>query len=160
MSGSAAWLEIEQIIGHLAHAVDHVMGDGGLYDERTAARAFRQAEGDPVAAANLVRALRASLPHLGSAQPVERREALAEWPLGDVHHDRLPVVVTHPTTGEAVTVGDVRVVEAETPTGYLIRLGSNAEALNRSAGPQQEQDQDQLRRLGGCGVGATPGPGG
>lgn len=152
MTDRAPWLEIEQIIGRLRHAVDQVMADGGLYDERTAARAFRHAEGDPVAAANLVRALRAALPRFGAALPVER-----PWGHGpadgagpgpdrsrvEVRHDRLPVVVVHPGTGEAVTIGHVRVTEAEIATG-----GLSGEAL-----------LEQLRRPGGCGVGSGRAPG-
>ena len=55
MTRHPAWLEIEQIIGHLPRAVDRVMGESGLYDKRTAAKAFRQAEGDSTAAAAVPR---------------------------------------------------------------------------------------------------------
>lgn len=65
------WLELDQIIERLRYAVDRVMGEGGLWDELTAARAFRQAEGDLIEAAHLVRAHRSTLPRFGYTRPVE-----------------------------------------------------------------------------------------
>ncbi len=201
MTGPAPWLEIEQIIGRLGQAVDQVMGEGGLWDERTAARAFRQAEGDALTAADLVQKLRASLPRFGAARPVERRgpdddrQRLAPVP-GPTRHDLLPVVVDHPSTGEPVTIGQVRVTEVEVlqvvegrvgatgpvEVGYGICLGHNerrAKAMAqldiarrvetgligaRPSGPDQAAGElsqqallEQLRRPGGCGVGAASG---
>ena len=51
-SGSS-WLEIDQIVERLQYSVDRVMGEGGLWDEKLAAIAFRQAEGDPVSYTHL-----------------------------------------------------------------------------------------------------------
>ncbi len=200
MNSPAPWLEIEQIIGRLLRAVDQVMGDSGLWDERTAARAFRQAEGDALAAARLVQELRASLPRFGAARLIEgsgpdngRRPAVAP---GQARHDRLSVVVDHPATGEAVTIGQVRVTEVEVvqvvdgragttermEAGYGICLGHNerqASAMaqldltrrleagcsgddrsepNPADGELSQQALlEQLRRPGGCGVGAASG---
>ena len=67
----SSWLELDQIIERLRYAVDRVMGEGGLWDETTAARAFRQAEGDLIEAAHLVRAHRSTLPRLGYTRAVE-----------------------------------------------------------------------------------------
>lgn len=65
VEGRSSWLEIDQIIERLRYAVDRVMGEGGLWDERIAARAYRQAEGDLIEASHLVRAHRSTLPRLG-----------------------------------------------------------------------------------------------
>lgn len=65
------WLELDQITERLPHAVDRVMGEGGLWDSETAARAFRQAGGDVIEAAHIVRAHRSTLPRLGYAQTVD-----------------------------------------------------------------------------------------
>ncbi|MDH4363963.1 MAG: carbon-phosphorus lyase complex subunit PhnI [Acidimicrobiia bacterium] len=134
MTGPAPWLEIEQIISRLRYAVDQVMSKAGPYDERTAARAFRRAEGDPEAAANLVQALRAALPRFGAARPVERRWNRVPGdrgeqrggPMQGVRRGELPVIVTHPVTGEAVTIGHVRVIEAEIPAERVDRSGQPA----------------------------------
>jgi len=151
VTGPAPWLEIDQIIGRLRHAVDQVMADGGLYDERTAARAFRQAEGDPVAAANLVQALRAALPRFGAALPVEGRRS-----------SPLPVVVAHPGTGEAVTIGHVRATEARLDAAvrrYAPQSPDGRQAAEPSGGLSGEALLEQLRQAGGCGVGSDHAPG-
>lgn len=70
----SSWLELDQIIERLGYAVDRVMGEGGLWDEETAARAFRQAEGDLIEAAHLIRAHRSTLPRLGYADTVTADE--------------------------------------------------------------------------------------
>lgn len=59
-------LELDQVTGRLRLVVDQIMSEGGLWDEDTAARAFRQAEGDSVEAAYLVRSFRLSLRRLGT----------------------------------------------------------------------------------------------
>ena len=63
-SGSS-WLEIDQIVERLQYSVDRVMGEGGLWDEKLAAFAFRQAEGDLIEAAHLLRSHKSTLPRLG-----------------------------------------------------------------------------------------------
>ena len=68
------WLEVDQIIDRLRYAVDRVMGEGGLWDERTAAQAYRQAEGDLVEASHLVRAHRSTLPRIAYSRPVSTDE--------------------------------------------------------------------------------------
>ena len=49
---NSSWLEIDQIIERLQYSVDRVLGEGGLWDEKLAAIAFRQAEGDLIEAAH------------------------------------------------------------------------------------------------------------
>lgn len=67
----SSYLELDQLIDRLGYAIDRVMGEGGLWDEETAARAFRQAEGDSIEASHLVRSHRSTLPRLGYSQPVD-----------------------------------------------------------------------------------------
>ena len=70
----APWAPTEQVIARFRLAVDRVMGEAGLYDEDTAAAAFRQAEGDPLEAAHLLRAYRSTLPRLAFGEPVDPDE--------------------------------------------------------------------------------------
>jgi alpha-D-ribose 1-methylphosphonate 5-triphosphate synthase subunit PhnI len=70
----APWASAAQIIGAFRLAVDRVMGEAGLYDEAAAADAFRQAEGDLVEAAHLMRAYRSSLPRLAVTEPADPDE--------------------------------------------------------------------------------------
>lgn len=62
-------LEVEQIMGQMALAVDRVMAEGSLYDPVAAATAIRQAQGDLVEAVFLVRAFRTTLPRFGNSKP-------------------------------------------------------------------------------------------
>jgi alpha-D-ribose 1-methylphosphonate 5-triphosphate synthase subunit PhnI len=70
----APWASAEQIALMFRLAVDRVMGEAGLYDEGAAADAFRQAEGDLLEAAHLMRAYRSSLPRLAVTEPADPDE--------------------------------------------------------------------------------------
>ncbi|MEV6232844.1 carbon-phosphorus lyase complex subunit PhnI [Saccharopolyspora shandongensis] len=70
----AEWASTEQIVLRFRLAVDRIMGEAGLYDPPTAADAFRQAEGDALEAAHLVRAHRSTLPRLAVTEPVDPDE--------------------------------------------------------------------------------------
>lgn len=65
------WAGTEQIVARFRLAVDRVMGEAGLYDETAAAAALRQAEGDPLEAAHLLRAHRSTLPRLAVSEPID-----------------------------------------------------------------------------------------
>jgi alpha-D-ribose 1-methylphosphonate 5-triphosphate synthase subunit PhnI len=68
------WSSTGQITGRFRLAVDRIMSESGLYHEPTAADAFRQAEGDTLEAAHLVRAHRSTLPRLAISEPVDPDE--------------------------------------------------------------------------------------
>src|SRR5438552_3375570 len=71
---AAPWAAAAAIIESYRLAVDRVMGEAGLYDEAIAADAFRQAEGDLVETAHLVRAYRSALPTLAVSTPADPDE--------------------------------------------------------------------------------------
>lgn len=62
---------LDQIIAQMSLALDRIMTEGGLYDRRLAALAFKQAQGDVAEAVFLLRAHRAQLPDFGVAEPVD-----------------------------------------------------------------------------------------
>ena len=66
--GSSPPLGVDQVTERLNLAVDRVMGEAGLWAPRLAALALRQAEGDLIEAAHLMRAYRSTRMRL--AQPV------------------------------------------------------------------------------------------
>jgi alpha-D-ribose 1-methylphosphonate 5-triphosphate synthase subunit PhnI len=66
--GSSPPLGIDQLTERLNLAIDRVMGEAGLWAPRLAALALRQAEGDIIEAAHLLRAFRSTRMRL--AQPV------------------------------------------------------------------------------------------
>lgn len=64
-------LDVAQIDQQLGRAVDRVMAEGSLYDRGLAALAIKQAQGDLVEAAFLLRAYRTTLPRFAYASPVD-----------------------------------------------------------------------------------------
>lgn len=66
-----AELGLDQIGAQLGRAVDRVMAEGSLFDPDLAALAIKQAQGDLVEAAFLVRAFRTTLPRFGATLPVD-----------------------------------------------------------------------------------------
>jgi alpha-D-ribose 1-methylphosphonate 5-triphosphate synthase subunit PhnI len=64
-------IAVDQIEGQLRLAVDRVMAEGSLYDRPLAALAIKQAWGDLVEAAFLVRAFRTTLPRFYDSVPIE-----------------------------------------------------------------------------------------
>ncbi|MGF1659048.1 MAG: carbon-phosphorus lyase complex subunit PhnI [Rubrimonas sp.] len=68
---AVAELSVAQIREQLALAVARVMAEGSLLDPDLAALALKQARGDAVEAAFLLRAYRATLPRFGAAHPLD-----------------------------------------------------------------------------------------
>ena len=64
-------LSLAQIAEQLGRAVDRVMGEGSLYDRELAALAIKQAQGDLIEAAFLLRAYRTTLPRFAHSLPVD-----------------------------------------------------------------------------------------
>jgi alpha-D-ribose 1-methylphosphonate 5-triphosphate synthase subunit PhnI len=60
-----------QIAEQLGRAVDRVMAEGSLYDRELAALAVKQAQGDLIEAAFLLRAYRTTLPRFAYSSPVD-----------------------------------------------------------------------------------------
>jgi alpha-D-ribose 1-methylphosphonate 5-triphosphate synthase subunit PhnI len=80
-------LRLDQIASHLALALARVMAEGGLYDTGLAALAIKQAEGDPLEAAFLVRAYRSTLPRLGYSYAVSGRDLFLLRRISSVFRD-------------------------------------------------------------------------
>ena len=66
-----AELTVEQIRAQLTIATDRVMNEGSIYDPDLAALAIKQARGDLVEAAFLLRAYRTTLPRFGYTTPID-----------------------------------------------------------------------------------------
>jgi alpha-D-ribose 1-methylphosphonate 5-triphosphate synthase subunit PhnI len=62
---------LAQISEQLGRAVDRAMGEGSLYDRELAALAVKQAQGDLIEAAFLLRAYRTTMPRFGHSRPVD-----------------------------------------------------------------------------------------
>ncbi len=64
-------LGVAQIQQQLGRAVNRVMAEGSLYDPQLAALAIKQAQGDLIEAAFLLRAYRTTLPRFAHSKPVD-----------------------------------------------------------------------------------------
>ena len=71
--GDPAIAEIgtDQIAAQLGRAVDRVMAEGSLYDRALGALAIKQAQGDLIEAAFLLRAYRTTLPRFAASEPLD-----------------------------------------------------------------------------------------
>ncbi|MTI43459.1 alpha-D-ribose 1-methylphosphonate 5-triphosphate synthase subunit PhnI [Roseibium hamelinense] len=80
-------LTVDQIAEQLSLAVARVMGEGSLYDEGLAALAIKQARGDLIEAAFLMRAYRTTLPRLGYSQPLDTGRMYIERRISATYKD-------------------------------------------------------------------------
>jgi alpha-D-ribose 1-methylphosphonate 5-triphosphate synthase subunit PhnI len=80
-------LTVRQIQGQMGLAVDRVMNEGSLFDPELAALAIKQARGDLVEAAFLLRAYRTTLPRFGYTQPVDTGAMLVERRISATYKD-------------------------------------------------------------------------
>jgi alpha-D-ribose 1-methylphosphonate 5-triphosphate synthase subunit PhnI len=71
LGGESAPITVKQVEEQFHLALDRVMGEGGLYAPDTAAAAFKQAAGDTLEAAFLLRAYRSSVPRIGYSETVD-----------------------------------------------------------------------------------------
>src|SRR5262249_14156858 len=69
--GGGEPLAVDALAGQLRLAVDGVMAEGSLYDPTLAALALKQAEGDLIEAAFLLRAYRSTLPRIDVTPPLD-----------------------------------------------------------------------------------------
>lgn len=76
VAGGSPALGVDQVTERLRLAVDRVQGEGGLWAPELAALSIRQAEGDLVEAAQLVRSYRSTCPRLAYSEPTSADEIL------------------------------------------------------------------------------------
>ena len=80
-------LSIAQIATQLAHGVDRVMSEGGLYDRELAALAIKQAAGDLIEAIFLLRAYRTTLSRFYQSAPIDTAAMRADRRISAVFKD-------------------------------------------------------------------------
>ena len=80
-------LGVEQIATQLGRAVDRIMGEGSLYDRGLAALAIKQAQGDLIEAAFLLRAYRTTLPRFAHSRPIDTNAMLAQRRISAIFKD-------------------------------------------------------------------------
>jgi len=80
-------VSLAQIEGQLGRAVDRAMGEGSLYDRELAALAVKQAQGDLIEAAFLLRAYRTTLPRFAHSLPMDTAAMLIKRRISAVFKD-------------------------------------------------------------------------
>ncbi len=80
-------LGLPQIEQQLGRAVDRVTGEGSLYDRELAALAIKQAQGDLIEAAFLLRAYRTTLPRFAASVPIETAAMLVRRRISAIFKD-------------------------------------------------------------------------
>jgi alpha-D-ribose 1-methylphosphonate 5-triphosphate synthase subunit PhnI len=93
-----ARLETEQIREQLGRSVDRVMAEGSLYEPELAALAIRQAQGDLIEAAFLLRAFRTTLPRFATSAPVDTAAMSIRRRISAVFKDMPGGQILGPTT--------------------------------------------------------------
>jgi alpha-D-ribose 1-methylphosphonate 5-triphosphate synthase subunit PhnI len=82
-----AEISLAQVAQQLGRAVDRAMGEGSLYDRELAALAVKQAQGDLIEAAFLLRAYRTTLPRFAHSVPVETAAMRIERRISGIFKD-------------------------------------------------------------------------
>jgi alpha-D-ribose 1-methylphosphonate 5-triphosphate synthase subunit PhnI len=136
---AAPWSATTAIIESYRLAVDRIMGEAGLYDEGIAADAFRQAEGDLVEAAHLVRSYRSSLPRLALSTPVDPDEM-------SVLRRIVPASRTPDGPQLLGRTTDYTARMLERPDGPVPAPAEEAQPAGAPAGPAADREQTDLRR--------------
>ncbi len=80
-------LDVRQIAEQLRLACDRVMGEGSCFDRELAALAVKQARGDLIEAAFLLRAYRTTLPRFGYSAPVDTDAMLVQRRISATYKD-------------------------------------------------------------------------
>jgi alpha-D-ribose 1-methylphosphonate 5-triphosphate synthase subunit PhnI len=125
-------LTLDQIRQQFGRAVDRVMAEGALYDPELAALALKQAQGDLIEAAFLLRAYRTTLPRLIDAEPVDTANMALQRRISAIFKD-LP--------------GGQRLGPTTDYTHRLLDFGIDAVVPDAAKHPAVQQDQARMKRV-------------
>jgi alpha-D-ribose 1-methylphosphonate 5-triphosphate synthase subunit PhnI len=108
-------LSLAQIEQQLGRAVDRTMGEGSLYDRELAALAIKQAQGDLIEAAFLLRAYRTTLPRFAHSRPVDTAAMLSYRRISAIFKDLPGGQVLGPTYDYTHRLLDFALVSGDAP---------------------------------------------
>src|SRR5580692_6091107 len=106
---------LAQISEQLGRAVDRAMGEGSLYDRELGALAVKQAQGDLIEAAFLLRAYRTTMPRFGYSLPVETAHMALQRRISAVFKDLPGGQVLGPTYDYTHRLLDFALAEDSVP---------------------------------------------
>jgi alpha-D-ribose 1-methylphosphonate 5-triphosphate synthase subunit PhnI len=110
-------LSVAQIQQQLGRAVDRVMAEGSLYDPQLAALAIKQAQGDMIEAAFLLRAYRTTLPRFAHSKPVETAAMRIERRVSAIFKDLPGGQILGPTYDYTHRLLDFSLLDDDTVAG-------------------------------------------
>ena len=105
-------LEVAQVREQLGLLVDRVMAEGSLYDPELAALALKQARGDAIEAAFLIRAYRTTLPRFAFTEPVDTDRMRVSRRISAIFKDLPGGQLLGPTFDYTQRLLDFRLLEA------------------------------------------------
>lgn len=108
-------LDVAQIDEQLALAVDRVMTEGSLYDRELAALAIKQARGDLIEAAFLLRAFRTTLARFGYSIPIDTGQMVVRRRISATYKDLPGGQVLGPTFDYTHRLIDFSLLEGADP---------------------------------------------
>ena len=128
---SSPALSVAQIQDQLGRSVDRVMAEGSLYDRQLAALAIKQAQGDLIEAAFLLRAYRTTLPRFAHSKPVETAAMTIERRISAIFKDLPGGQVLGPTYDYTHRLLDFGLLEDEAPPSGALTAEADAAAMPR-----------------------------
>ena len=112
-------LDVAQIASQLGIAVDRVMNEGSIYDRELAALAIKQAQGDLIEAAFLLRAYRTTLPRFGASLPGDTARMLIRRRVSATYKDLPGGQVLGPTYDYTHRLFDFSLMDSEGERGSV-----------------------------------------
>ena len=149
-------LSLTQIAEQLGRSVDRAMGEGSLYDRELAALAVKQAQGDLIEAAFLLRAYRTTLPRFAHSQPVDTAAMRIERRISAVFKDLPGGQVLGPTYDYTHRLLDFGLAEGDTK-GEAPTVGADITAMPRVPDILGHEGLIEPDGNGPCGNDAEPG---
>jgi alpha-D-ribose 1-methylphosphonate 5-triphosphate synthase subunit PhnI len=124
-------LSVAQIQDQLGRSVDRVMAEGSLYDRQLAALAIKQAQGDLIEAAFLLRAYRTTLPRFAHSKPLETAAMRIERRVSAIFKDLPGGQVLGPTYDYMHRLLDFALLADEAPSGTVSPMAADTETMPR-----------------------------
>ncbi len=125
---AVAEIGVDQIREQLGRSVDRVMAEGSLYDRDLAALAIKQAQGDLIEAAFLLRAFRTTLPRFAASTPVETAAMRIRRRISAVFKDMPGGQILGPTYDYTHRLLDFTLAAGHTPAPALREAAEQAVA--------------------------------
>jgi alpha-D-ribose 1-methylphosphonate 5-triphosphate synthase subunit PhnI len=108
-------ITVQQIESQLGRSVDRAMAEGSVYDRQLGALAVKQAQGDLIEAAFLLRAYRTTLPRFAYSSPVETSQMQVQRRISAIFKDLPGGQVLGPTYDYTHRLLDFSLMDDNTP---------------------------------------------